>query len=255
MLPAASSSFARRVLRVAARARWPASRAILQPGDLLVHRVLALRQRLRLRLARRALLPVEAGHFVGDVLLLVREILRVLQRLLDVAIAAARSDCSAVSAAPGVACRARLAPARRRPSIRSRPPAASRSRLPADSAPLPAGSDALARASAAEPPRRLLEFLRDLTLQIAAAAARLALTRRRESTLPLGFLLLPARQLLQFFGELVDLLVAALLLGALLQLVLVGELVHLELEQVGEIFGHLILAAATAAAAPRCVET
>ena len=100
-----------------------------------------------------------------------------------------------------------------------------------------------------QPPGRLLEFLRDLTLQIAAATARLALTRRRQTTLPLGFLLLPARQLLQFFGELVELLVAALLLGALLQLVLIGELVHFELEQIGQIFGHLILAAATTAAA------
>ena len=59
--------------------------------------------------------------------------------------------------------------------------------------------------------------------------------------LPLGFLLLPPRQLLQLLGELVDLLVAALLLGALLHLVLVRELVELELEQVGEILGHLAL--------------
>ena len=41
---------------------------------------------------------------------------------------------------------------------------------------------------------------------------------------------------------------AALLFGAVLHLVLVRELVELELEQIGEILGHLILAAATAAA-------
>ena len=66
---------------------------------------------------------------------------------------------------------------------------------------------------------------------------------------PLGFLLLAARELLQLLGELVDLLVALLLLCALRGLVLVGHLVHLELEQVGQILGHLALPAAATAAA------
>ena len=100
-----------------------------------------------------------------------------------------------------------------------------------------------------QPARRLFEFLRELTLGVAAAAARLALACGRQATLPLGLLLLPARELLQLLGELVDLLVAALLLGALLQLVLIRELVELELEQIGEVLGHLILSAAAAAAA------
>ena len=72
---------------------------------------------------------------------------------------------------------------------------------------------------------------------------------RRHPPLPLGFLLLPPRQLLQLLEQLVDLLVAALLLGALLHLVLVRELVDLELEQIGEIFRHLVLPAAAATAA------
>ena len=67
--------------------------------------------------------------------------------------------------------------------------------------------------------------------------------------LPLGLLLLPPRQLLQLLGELVDLLIAGLLLGLLLHLVLVRQLVELELEQVGEVFGHLALPAAAATAA------
>ena len=50
---------------------------------------------------------------------------------------------------------------------------------------------------------------------------------------------------------LVDLPIGALLLGALLHLVLVGQLVQLELEQVGEIVRHVVLlpAAATTATA------
>ncbi len=91
-----------------------------------------------------------------------------------------------------------------------------------------------------EPARRLFELLRELTLRVAAAAARLALACGRETALTLGFLLLPPRELLQLLGELVDLLVAALLLGALLHLVLVGELVHLQLEEIGEILRHLL---------------
>ena len=99
-----------------------------------------------------------------------------------------------------------------------------------------------------EPPRRFLDLIGQLPL-----AAR----RRPPRLLPgcalaqaLGLLLLPAGQLLQLLRELVDLLIRLLLLGALRGLVLVGHLVHLELEQVGQILGHLALptAAATAAA-------
>src|SRR4029077_5973225 len=96
------------------------------------------------------------------------------------------------------------------------------------------------------PPRRLLDFLRNLTLLVAAAAT--AAAGRLHPPLPLELLLLTARELLQLFLQLVDLLIAALLLGALLHLVLIRELVELELEQVGQVFGHLVLGAASAAA-------
>ena len=91
-----------------------------------------------------------------------------------------------------------------------------------------------------EPTRRFFDFLRELPLRVAAAAAARALAARRHSPLPLGLLLLPARQLLQLLDQFVDAAVLALLLGALLHLVLVRQLVHLELEQVGEVFGHLV---------------
>ena len=71
----------------------------------------------------------------------------------------------------------------------------------------------------------------------------------RQPALPLGFLLLPPRQFLQLVGELVDRPVAGLLLGLLPHLVLVRQLVELELEQVGQVFGHLALSAAAAPAA------
>ena len=91
MLPAASSS-----LRAASFALPRASFASFsswscRSATFCVHRVLALRERLRLALPRRALLSVEARDFGGDVLLLVRELLGLSQRVLHVAIAAARS--------------------------------------------------------------------------------------------------------------------------------------------------------------------
>ena len=64
----------------------------------------------------------------------------------------------------------------------------------------------------------------------AAARARAAL----------GLLLLAPRELLQLLGELVDLLIGLLLRRALRRLVLVGHLVDFELEQVGELVGHLV---------------
>ena len=105
-----------------------------------------------------------------------------------------------------------------------------------------------------EPPRRLLDFLRELPLRVAAAAAA-CWPGRRQPPLPLGFLLLPPRQLLQLLDQLVDLLVAALLLGALLHLVLVRQLVQLELEEVGEILGHLVLLPPPPPPPPRCCAT
>ena len=100
-----------------------------------------------------------------------------------------------------------------------------------------------------EPPRGLLQLVGELALAAAATAAAVLLARGRHPALPLGFLLLAPREVLQLLGELVHLLIARLLLGALLHLVLVRELVELELEQVREILGELALAAAATAAA------
>ena len=85
-----------------------------------------------------------------------------------------------------------------------------------------------------EPARRFFDLLRELTLASPPPPPP-PLGLRRQAALPLGFLLLPPRELLQLLEQLVDLLVAALLLGALLHLVLVRELVELELEEIGEI--------------------
>src|SRR5205807_4031023 len=95
----------------------------------------------------------------------------------------------------------------------------------------------------------LLHLLGELALR-GARVARSALARLRHAALPLELLLLPARELLQLLDELIDLLIALLLLGALLHLVLVRELVELELEQIREVLGQrAVLAAAASAAA------
>ena len=70
----------------------------------------------------------------------------------------------------------------------------------------------------------------------AAAAGRL---RRYGAAVRL--LLLAPGQLLQLLRDFVDLLVSGLLLGALLHLVLVRQLVEFEFEEVGQVFGHLLL--------------
>ena len=70
--------------------------------------------------------------------------------------------------------------------------------------------------------------------------------RLRPSTLPLGLLLLTARELLQLLDQLVDVVVGLLLLPATDGLVLILELVELELEQVGKILGRLLPTTATA---------
>ena len=119
-------------------------------------------------------------------------------------------------------------PPRRRAASR-RPPAASAAR------PAPA-RDASARATAARAAARPLRPGRPAPAGSAAAARRRpAAARSRGGALPLGFLLLPARQLAQLLRQRVDLLVGLLLVGALRGLVLVGHLVELELEQVGEV--------------------
>ena len=95
--------------------------------------------------------------------------------------------------------------------------------------------------------RRFFGLLGQRALQVAAVAAgRLA---RGHAALPLDFLLLPARELLQLLGELVDLLILLLRRGLRVGLVLVRHLVHFHLEQVGEIVRDRSRAAAATAAA------
>ena len=97
-------------------------------------------------------------------------------------------------------------------------------------------------------PRGLFRFVGERALP-GARIPRRALARLRHAPLPLHLLLLPPRELLQLLDQLIDLLVLPLLLGALLHLVLVRQLVELQLEQIGEVLGHLALSAAAAPAA------
>ena len=99
-----------------------------------------------------------------------------------------------------------------------------------------------------EPSRRLFGLFGQRALRRAAAGLR-GLPATGPAPLPLGLLLLPARQLLEPLHQLVDLVVGGLLLSALYYLVLVLELVELELEQVGQILGRALSAAPAAAAA------
>ena len=160
-----------------------------------------------------------------------------------------RSGCARAAAAPRAAGRAPGWPARRRPSIRSPPRAASRRPRPAARFIASLSSWPLLVA------RQLLELARAPSRLPRRAARWLALDRRRcwpdcaMRRCRSHLLLLAARQLLQLLDQLIDLLVAALLLGALLHLMLVRELVELELEEIGEVLGHRVLAAAAAAAA------
>ena len=84
-----------------------------------------------------------------------------------------------------------------------------------------------------QPPRRLFDLFRQRTLVAVRAAALLA--GQRTLPLPLGFLLLAPGQLAELLHQLVHLLIGVLLLGALCRLALVGDLVQLHLEQIGEL--------------------
>ena len=145
-----------------------------------------------------------------------------------------RSSADAACAAPfwpplAAACRIASAASRScRAASRRGPAAAARATAARAAAPLPRPPGRAAAGCVAAPP---------------PPAGRPA-----PAALPLGFLLLPPRQLLQLLRS-SSTCWSLLLLGALLHLVLVGQLVELELEQVGEILGHLALAAAAAAAA------
>ena len=93
--------------------------------------------------------------------------------------------------------------------------------------------------------RGFLEFVRERPLRIPGRGATLLLTA---SCLLLGLLQLSSRELLQPFRKLVNLLRLRLLLRSLLCFVLVRLAIELQLEQVRELFSHLLATAAPAAA-------
>ena len=99
-----------------------------------------------------------------------------------------------------------------------------------------------------EPPGRFFRLVGEDALRRPPGGPR-GLSAPRPAALPLGFLLLPARQLAKPLHQRVDFVVAGLLLPALHRLVLVLQLVEFELEQVREVLGRG-LAAAAAPAAP-----
>ena len=99
-----------------------------------------------------------------------------------------------------------------------------------------------------ELPRGLLRLVGQLPLR-RPAAARVAAAALRALALLLGLRQLPARQLAEPLGEIVDLLIRVLLLRALRRLVLIRLAIELELEQVRQLRRHLAAAAAAAPAA------
>ena len=144
----------------------------------------------------------------------------------------------------------RLGRRRRCPACRWRPPAASHWPRPAAAAPRRRDPAAAARATAVRAGAPLLRLParaaagRRRRRRPAVAVIRPAL-RRAGARLPAA----GAARAPSASRRAVDRPVARLLLGLLLHLVLVGQLVELELEQVREVFGHLALTAAAATAA------
>ena len=209
MLPAASSSL--RAASFSSRRMSLASlfELLLQVGDLRVHRVLALAERLRLRLpAGAGLRLIERVHVGRDFLLLVGELFGLFLRALQIALAAPALVAfelllrlaQAVERLVGLRA-AVLRSVRRRAAHRvgrvlqllhrvvqllpllliARELFSCRAAFSA--------SSASARCDALDPPDA-------------------ALARLRHPPLPLHFLLLPPRQLLQLLDQLIDLLVA-----------------------------------------------
>ncbi len=220
---------------------------LLELADFLFERAFPLHELLRLFLTALTR-GVEPLDVVGDLLLLARELLGLLQRVLHVALGAARL---------------RLL----QPPLRLLEPLQRRGRLGAAAllavggrlahrigrlAQLPRRLHQLRPVLLArqlfEPARRFFRLVRELALLLTGAAARGLLPERGAPPLPLRFLLLPARELLQLLHQLVELLIRLLLRGLLTALVLVRHLVELHLEQVGEILRHGAATAASAAA-------
>ena len=224
----------RGVASVAARVVCKLLELILQLPKLRVHGVFALLQGLRLRVLGGTLCTVQTLDFRRDLALLFGKRLRLTHGVLHVAVAASVlillklllclldlvQCCSRLR--PGIARSVGRRLAHRIGRVLKLPRCIGQVLL------------LLLPGQLFQTPRCFFQFLGQLTLGLttAAATARL-LSGRCEALLPLGFLLLPLRQFLQLLGQFVDLFVGALLFGALLHLVLVGQLVQLEFEQVG----------------------
>ena len=237
---------ARRLALIATRLVGQFFELLLQIGHFRVHRVLALGELLRARLTPVTRL-LEAVDVRRDVFLFFRELFRLTQGVLNVAVAPARLVAFELllHVAQLVQRVGRLGAAVPR-SVRRRATHGVRGLLHAP--------HRIAKLLALLVARQLLQLARSLfelvgdRPLVGARVPRRILARLREAALALDFLLLPARELLQFLHELVDLVIAGLLHRPLLHLVLIGKLVQLELEQIGEVLGHLALTAAPAAA-------
>ena len=246
---------ARRVLLVAPRLVGELLELLLQLADLRVHRVLALRELLRLAAAARRRpacsrpLTSDATSFCsfGELLGLPLRVLRCRARARPPWFRS--SFCCASRSLSSAAVRLRAAVLR----CRWPPPAASRCAASCSCRAASARScRCCSRVSCSSRRAASSSFLGELALAAAAAAAAAAAGRRP-----------PCRRCrsascccrrassFSFSASSSTCWSLALLLGALLHLVLVRQLVELELEQVGQVLGHLALlaAAATAAAA------
>ena len=226
---------ARRLAFVAPHLARHAIELLLELVDLGFEIVLALADlpRALARPGRCALDCVSDIASCDSSLMLARDLLRLLLRALHVALAArallllepALRLAQLSERGAGLAGAARIAGGRRAPhGVGGLPHLLRRLRE--------IGTVALAR-QALELPRGFFGLLRQRALARAAALA--ALAGERLLPLPLGFLLLPARELAQLLHQRIDLLIGLLLLRALRGLVLVGQLVEILLEELGEI--------------------
>jgi hypothetical protein len=204
----------------------------LEAGHLLLEGVLALAHHLR------APQPIRAGvrqvvHIVGDVLLFLRNLLGLANGVAHVALGPVtlRALQLALRFAQPLG-RGRGLPLRAGITIGGRTAhgigrIAQLSRRVGQILPVLVARETL------ELPRRFLRLLGERALQLAAVAARRL--PGGHAALPFELLFLPPGEFLQLLGELVDALVACLLIGPLAGLVLVRHAIQFHLEQVRQV--------------------
>ena len=101
-----------------------------------------------------------------------------------------------------------------------------------------------------QPSGRLVHFARQLPLRLrTSASATPTGPGLRAALLAFRLGLLPSGEFLQLLGQRIHCLVRRLLSGVLLQFVLISELVHLQFEQAGQVFGRLRASTSAPAAA------